>query len=201
MFESASIRGLTLAHQLGRSAFIVVLAWGLAGCEGPTGPGGEHGNANVRSYEFSVLDTDWGNNLHYGDSNNFRAFTVDPDLVGGTSINTFFNEGGGVLVYVRPTDAYDEWMMTPQVYRDSFGEGMRIECIPTRSSITLSRTLNGWEHLSVPTLELPPEIQCRIVLIEATEFASSMAGPSPLDLSNYASVAKRYGLEPIPAER
>ena len=185
-----------------RTALLAMIVAVALGCEGPTGPDGDDGNANVRSYEFTILASDWGTNLHYGDNNVLRDYEISPDQVGGTNLFDYFAEGGVVLAYVRPMGAqYNEWMITPHVFQDAFDEGLRLEFIPPRASLMMSRTTTGWNHLSLPDDEIPSEMSCRIVLMDSSVFETAKSGPSDLDLSTYAAAEQYFGLRPITSER
>ena len=147
---------------------------GPAGPQGPPGPQGDQGvpgNANVEMYQFTIPAAAWDVGYHYGDKNVFRSYEIPPSALGGTQLSSFFFSGGAIIAYATGSgsNGYNEWMPLPHVYSQTKSGGgylgIRLSLIPTRSSIVLSQTTNGWENQNVPTADLPAEINVRIFLI------------------------------------
>lgn len=122
------------------------------------------------THTFSVEAADWGNNLHYGDNNVFRAFDIPAALVGGTDLRAFWNAGGTILVYAQPqrSGGYNEDKAVPHLYSQGTAAGdigVKIEYIPRRSSLVISQTDHGWDSNSIADAELPARVDVRVVLI------------------------------------
>jgi hypothetical protein len=194
---------------------LMVLAAGLIliSCEGPTGPEGpqgiqgeqgpagpqgltgEVGNANVITYEFTVFTSDWGNNLHYGSGNIFRAYTVTEEDAGGTDIVHFFNEGGAILVYANANHAgggsLGSWHNLPYMYRSLDGIGLRIFYMFSRGQLGITRTTNGWDANSIAEDNLPDSVDIKLILIENTSLNQLIeAGVS---LEDHKAVISYFG--------
>ena len=185
---------------------LMVLAAGLIliSCEGPTGPEGpqgiqgeqgpagpqgltgEVGNANVKTYEFTVATDDWGSNLHYGSGNIFRAYTVTEEDVGGMDIVHFFHEGGAILVYANAHHtnggSLGSWHNLPYMYRSVDGIGIRIVHFFSRGQLGITRTTNGWDSNSISEDNLPDSVDFKMVLIENVSLNQMIdAGVNPED--------------------
>lgn len=205
------------AKTIFRKAAVIILsamlftACGKEGPQGPAGPQGEQGpkgdkgatgakgatgTANVRVYSFSITAAQWGQNLHYGDDNVFRAYDIPASEVGGVNIVSFFKSGGVVLAYIKGggSNGYSDWKLTPHVYSMEVGSsyiGIRIECMPENGTITICKTTNGWDAASIASNELPAKTDVRIVLIEASTFERKKAA---INFSNYAEVKAAFHL-------
>ncbi|MCS6913455.1 MAG: hypothetical protein RMK29_19580 [Myxococcales bacterium] len=147
---------------------------GPAGPQGPQGPMGLPGNANVKSYTFTIASGEWGPVLHYGDNNMYRGYEIKPDRVGGTDLRAFFERGGLIVIYAQTTGAsgYSEWKMLPYVYSRGSGNvlvGIRLEYLASRNMLVLSRTTNGWDNQIPADTDLPTRLNVRVFLV---------AGPS-----------------------
>lgn len=176
---------------------------GPQGEQGPKGDKGEAGNANVKTYSFSITAEEWSQNYHYGDHNIFRFYTVLPEEAGGVDLRNFFMEEGGlVLVYVRGgpgnsprSGGYNEWKLTPHIYsREVDGEiiGLRVEYVLGRGALTICRTTNGWDAKRTDGKEVPELTEVRIVLVEAHVFTKAK---SEINFANYREVKRYFDLQ------
>jgi hypothetical protein len=170
---------------------------GEQGPAGPQGPTGEVGNANVKTYEFTVFATDWGSNLHYGSNNIFRAYTVTEEDVGGTDILHFFQEGGAILVYANAHHtgggSLGSWHNLPYMYRSIDGIGIRIFHMFSRGQLGITRTTNGWDANTISEENLPDSVDFRMVLIENTSL--NQLKEAGINIEDHMSVISYFGLE------
>jgi hypothetical protein len=171
---------------------------GIQGEQGPAGPQGltgEVGNANVKTYEFTVNKADWGSNLHYGSGNIFRAYTVTEEDAGGTDIAHFFLEGGAILVYANAHHinggSLGSWHNLPYMYRSVDGIGIRIIHMFSRRQLGITRTTNGWDSNSISEDNLPDSVDIKMILIENVSLNQLIeAGVDPED---HKSVISHFG--------
>ena len=127
------------------------------------------GNADIRSYDFSVLRGDWATGTHWGDGVILRSFTIPDSLTPGTDLRSVFDDGGVVQVYVTPDEwpHFGQWKQVPYLYqRELAGAryGISIEYIPTREALVIAKTANGWDRQGITDEELPQAIQVKIVV-------------------------------------
>jgi hypothetical protein len=122
------------------------------------------------TYEFTVSASDWGNNLHYGSSNIFRAYTISPENVGGINVISFFNNGGAILVYANAhhTDggSLGGWHNLPYMYQSVDGIGVKILYLISRGQLAIARTTSGWDSNSISDENLPDSVEFKIVFIK-----------------------------------
>lgn len=128
--------------------------------------------ARPETYTFSVLSTDWGGGLHYGDGNVFNACDIPSTAVGGVDLRTFWGNGGTILVYAKPqlSGGYNETKIVPHMFSQTTATGdigVKIEYTPERNRLLLSQTTNGWDSNNLLADELPPQIDFRVVLIDS----------------------------------
>lgn len=144
---------------------------GETGPAGPQGAAGPPGNANVQSFELLVRNVDWSDNYHYGDSNIHRYYDVTDELLGGTSLASFFSSGGAIVAYAQGDgpNGYSEWRPLPYVYSQTKNGGgylgVKLDIIPTRGEIVISQTTNGWDNVSLPDVDLPEAVRIKLFLI------------------------------------
>ncbi len=122
------------------------------------------------TFEFTVSASDWGNNLHYGSGNIFRAYSIPPENVGGIDVVSFFNNGGAIVVYANAhhTDggSLGGWHNLPYMYRSVDEIGVKILYLISRGALAITRTTNGWDSLIIPDDNLPDSVDIKIVLIK-----------------------------------
>lgn len=147
---------------------------GDKGDRGPVGPKGDDGvdgNANVKKFSFYISSNDWGGG-HFGDGNIHSTFKVTTDLTGGISIGS---PDYLPLAYIAPVqeggDTYSEKKALPYIMsmRVGAGEeeyGIRYELLPNRQYITMSKTTNGFNSLSIGSSRYPKKIHVTIILIK-----------------------------------
>ncbi|HPE83706.1 MAG TPA: hypothetical protein PLV43_08315 [Aequorivita sp.] len=164
---------------------------GAQGIQGEAGQNGQDGNANVSSYTFSVNRSDWGDNLHYGGNNIFRAFNVSPELLGGNDMAATLNNGGSVLIY-SDGGVVQRLLALPFSFSNS-GIGIKLNAAINSSDLLISKTTNGWDNVSIAVEEIPQKINYIIVLIPKENQAKMDA--KNIDLSDYNAVAKYYNLQ------
>lgn len=87
--------------------FSLLLLVSFSACEGPVGPAGPKGNANVISINYLVLESDWTEVGKPGDEGFFLA--VDLDV---PEITQDIVDNGLVLAYYRANDN-DPWTALP----------------------------------------------------------------------------------------
>lgn len=192
---------------------------GPVGPEGPQGETGiqgepgEDGNANVQTFDLSVLQSEWSVNLHYGGNNNYRFFSIPAESTGGIEVRDFYNAGNVVLAYARliSEGTYQTEFLNvkllPLLTTVTIGStevGLRIQLSPTRSEFLLNRTTNGFDSESTTDEQVPPEVEFRIVFIEASNAISGKSAEnilgqmksSGIDIGDYKAVMDYYGIEP-----
>lgn len=166
---------------------------GEQGEQGPEGPGG---NANVKTFQFTVAAEDWGNNLHYGSSNIFRAYTIPSEDVGEISLVAFFSAGGAILVYANAHHegggSLGSWHNLPYMYQSKDGIGIRIVYFFSRGQLGITRTTNGWDSNILNDANLPDTVDFKIVLIENTSL--NQLKDMGINLSDYSSVMSYFGI-------
>lgn len=163
---------------------------GEDGMDGPQGPAGQDGNANVSSYSFSVNRQDWGDNLHYGESNIFRAFNIPSDLIGGYDMSSVIAQGGAVLLY---SDGGVINRQTAIPFSFTYeGIGIKLNAAINSNDLLISKTTNGYDNVAISLNEIPEEIRFIIVLIP-NEIQEKM-NDQKIDLTNYQAVANYFNL-------
>lgn len=175
---------------------------GPEGLQGPQGPQGEQGpvgvegNANVITFEFTVAAEDWGNNLHYGSNNIFRAYTIQAEDVGDIELVSFFNDGGAIVVYANAHHegggSLGSWHNLPYMYQSIDGIGIRILYFFSRGQLAIASTTNGWDSNSITEANLPDTVDFKIVLIENTSL--NQLTNMGVNLDDYSSVLSFFGM-------
>lgn len=169
---------------------------GEQGTQGEQGPAGEDGNANVKTYQFTVAAEDWGNNLHYGSSNIFRAYTIPAEDVGGTDLISFFGAGGAILAYANAHHegggSLGSWHNLPYMYQSIDGIGIRILQFFSRGQLAITRTTSGWDSNTISETNLPDTVDFKIVLIENTSL--NQLTDMGVNLDDYSSVMSYFGV-------
>ena len=122
-------------------------------------------------YSFTIQAGDWDSGLHYGDGNVHRRYAIPDGQVGGVDLGSFWASGGAIIVYARPlTAGYNELKMLPHMWSeptDADPIGIKLEHMPARNAIVISRTTMGWDNLLLAEEDLPDSIEVTVVLIPA----------------------------------
>jgi hypothetical protein len=122
------------------------------------------------TFEFTVSAADWGNNLHYGSNNVFRAYTIPSEDIGGINASSFFNDGGAIVVYANAHHtnggSLGSWHNLPYMYRSVDGVGVKILYLISRGQLAITRTTNGWDSNSISEDQLPDSVDFRFVFIK-----------------------------------
>lgn len=186
---------------------------GPQGDDGEDGSDGQDGNANVQSFDLVVKMADWNSgNFHYGGNNNYKFYRIPADSTGGVAVRDFYLAGNAILSYAR--------LLSEGTYQTEFTNvkqlpllttvtisgteiGLRMQLSPTRSEFLINRTTNGFDSESVSDEQVPPEVEFRIVFIEASNGTSGKSGENILavlksagvDLNDYEAVMDYFGLE------
>ncbi|MBI5326442.1 MAG: hypothetical protein HZB41_14415 [Ignavibacteriae bacterium] len=165
---------------------VLLLSVLLASCirhdEGPTGPQGPPGNANVKSFTYTIYPNDWiassDPNLWYYDK---RCDLVTTDIV----------DFGAVLFYLQETSGKLSWISLPStsLYRDN-GQAYTTEYQPWHSDYTLSIQ---WIDTH-PVSPRRPTWNCVIKAIIIADYPYSVLLSKGVDLDNYEQVANALNL-------
>ncbi|TAL68342.1 MAG: hypothetical protein EPN82_10980 [Bacteroidetes bacterium] len=143
---------------------------------GPQGPEGPPGNANVKSFTYTIHPNDWlasnDPNLWYFDQ---HCDYVTPDIV----------DYGAVLFYLKETSGKLSWISLPttSLYRDN-GQAYTTEYQPWHSDYTLSIQ---WIDTH-PTNPRKPTWDCVIKAIIIADYPYSVLKSKGVDLNNYEQV-------------
>jgi hypothetical protein len=169
---------------------------GEQGPEGPQGEQGQDGNANVQTFEFTVEADDWSNNLHYGSNNIFREYFIPSEVTGGIETSAFFDAGGAIVIYAN---AHHEgggslggWHLLPYMYRSADGIGVKLVFLVGRGSVAITRTTNGWDHISIADENLPDAVDYRMIFIENASMGQM--AEAGIDSGDMDSVLEFFGI-------
>lgn len=150
--------------------------------EGPVGPQGPPGNANVKSFTYTIHPGDWilssDPNLWYYDR---YCEYVTPDIV----------DYGAVLFYLKETSGKLSWIALPStsLYRDN-GQVYSTEYQPWHSDYTLSIQ---WID-SHPTNPRKPTWDCVIKAIIIADYPYYSMKSKGVDINNYEQVKAAFNL-------
>jgi hypothetical protein len=133
------------------------------------------GNANVKTYVFSLTASQWDGGDNLGDNNVFREFVLPASYTGGTAIPAFFENGGVVVGYAEPT-GLTQWMELPYAYSESYllitGQpaviGIRIQFLLETGAMALSASAEGYDNTLIPAGNIPATINFQVSLVEGT---------------------------------
>jgi hypothetical protein len=164
--------------------FALILLMMLNGCidTGSTGPQGPAGNANVKSFIYTIYPNDWiasnDINLWYFDQ---HCDLVTPDIV----------DYGAVLFFLKETSGKLSWISLPttSLYRDN-SQAYTTEYQPWHSDYTLSIQ---WIDTH-PTNPRKPTWDCVIKAIIIADYPYSMLKAKGVDVKNYEQVMSALNL-------
>lgn len=147
----------------------------VIGCkkEGPPGPAGADGNANVKSSTITFSNWTWNSTGLY-DESSFTWGEITTDIV----------NSGGVFVYV--SNGAGGWLPLPRTV------------FPTTSYTQSQRYFyyNGGFTIVVQDSDLTPPVNLGTWTIKVLAVASSLRHANPnLDWNNYEAVKARFDLK------
>lgn len=140
---------------------------GKDGQDGRDGTDGEDSNANVKSYKFSVLATDWNNGTHSGNGNTSNGFVIPSSYTGGIKIS---NPNYVVLAYGKINSnniSFSHERQLPFTVGIDNNYGLRFDLTINREELRMAKTFHGWDSSHIPAAaHRPDKVDFRIVMIE-----------------------------------
>ena len=158
-------------------AMFIICSLVLTSCkEGPQGPKGATGNANVNTYTYNVYYSDWlasSKDLYVNLSANF----ITQDI----------NDNGTVLVYI--SNGSNGWLALPQIEYTASNYFTRYSAVYYVGGVTIWKTDSDGNQTSTPT----GTSTFKIVAIQGYAGKKSNI-PTGLNTNNYNDVKRYYCL-------
>jgi len=174
--------------------------WGTGlNIQGPAGPLGPAGNANVKVDTFTVHTADWtyGDIYYFGTSPNVSSgyFAQYYDRANTDVTDAIINGGGMIMVYFQATpDLYpDLWQPLPYTFPAYAGYGYNYYYQPSAGNVRLDFFFNQISVAppAVNTYQIPTH-KFKIVVISGTLI--DMVKNNHVDIKDYNAMAKITGL-------
>ena len=160
----------------------------LLGCEGPTGPAGSPGNANVVSGTFSVAPTEYVNGFWYFQvEGGTQGNPAKVATVAVPAITADIANNGAVLVYLKvpvaATSASTHWTLLP-FHQGGFGGGYLVSI---KAAAQTGQIVIGYLHERTDTSVTIPDTYAATLPTYEFKYVG-VAGMTPAALAAYVSL-------------